>query len=135
MAEIKTEDSALRIDKWLWAARFFKTRALAAHAVADGKVKLNGGRVKVARAIQVGDALSIHSGPYEYLVRVLVLSARRGPAPQAALLYEETVSSKQARQALANQLSAVARSATHTEGRPTKKERRQVIQFKKSRTE
>jgi ribosome-associated heat shock protein Hsp15 len=133
MAETQTEDSTLRIDKWLWAARFFKTRALAAQAVAGGKVKLNGERVKAARAIRVGDALSIHIGPYEYVVQVLTLSARRGPAPQAALLYEESESSKLARQALATRLSAEARSATHAEGRPTKKERRQVIRFKKSR--
>jgi ribosome-associated heat shock protein Hsp15 len=135
MAETQDEDSALRIDKWLWAARFFKTRALAAQAVAGGKVKVNGERVKAARAVRLGDALSIHIGPYEYLVRVRALSARRGPAPQAALLYEETESSKAARRALANRLSAEARSVTPAEGRPTKKERRQVIQFKKSRIE
>lgn len=135
MAESTTEDSALRIDKWLWAARFFKTRALAAEAVAGGKVKLNGERVKAARAIHLGDALSIHIGPYEYVVRVLALSARRGSAPQAALLYEESEPSKAARQEVATRLFAERRYATHTEGRPSKKERRQVIRFKKSRIE
>jgi len=133
MAVTQAEDSALRIDKWLWAARFFKTRALAAQAVAGGKVKVNGERVKAARAVRLDDALSIHVGPYEYLVRVRALSARRGPAPQAALLYEETEQSILARKELANRLSAEARFAPPAEGRPSKKERRQVIQFKKTR--
>ena len=134
MATTKTEDSTLRIDKWLWAARFFKTRVLAAAAVAGGKVKVNGERVKAARIIRLGDALSIHIGPYEYLVQVRGLSARRGPAPQAALLYEESESSKLARQELAARLSAEARYAAPAAGRPSKKERRQVIQYKKSRS-
>jgi ribosome-associated heat shock protein Hsp15 len=129
----KTEDSALRIDKWLWAARFFKTRALAAEAVAGGKVKVNGERVKAARAIRRDDALSIHIGPYEYVVRVRALSARRGPAPQAALLYEESEPGKLARNELAIRLSAERRYAIPAKGRPGKKERRQIIQFKKSR--
>ena len=133
MVVTQAEDSTLRIDKWLWAARFFKTRALAAEAVAGGKVKLNGERVKAARAVRLGDALSIHIGSYEYLVRVRVLSARRGPAPQAALLYEESEQSIMARKDLANRLSAEARYAPPAEGRPGKKQRRQVIQFKKTR--
>jgi ribosome-associated heat shock protein Hsp15 len=133
MVVTKTEDSTVRIDKWLWAARFFKTRALAAQAVAGGKVKVNGERVKAARAIRLDDALNIHIGPYEYLVRVRALSARRGPAPQAALLYEESEPSKAARKELATRLSAEARYAPPAEGRPSKKERRQVIQFKKTR--
>ena len=134
MAGTQAEDSTLRIDKWLWAARFFKTRALAAQAVAGGKVKVNGERVKAARIVHLGNALSIHIGPHEYLVRVLVLSVRRGPPAQAALLYEETQASKMARQALAARLSAEARYAVPAEGRPSKKERRQVIAFKKSRS-
>ncbi len=135
MAATQEEDSVLRIDKWLWAARFFKTRALAAQAVAGGKVKVNGERVKAARAIRLGDALSIHIGPYEHVVRVLALSARRGPAPQAALLYAESAPSKVARQEIAARLSAAARYATPAEGRPSKKERRQVIQLKKTRVD
>jgi ribosome-associated heat shock protein Hsp15 len=90
MAVTQTEDSALRIDKWLWAARFFKTRALAAQAVAGGKVKVNGERVKATRTVRLDDVVNIHIGAYEYLVRVRALSARRGPAPQTALLYEES---------------------------------------------
>jgi ribosome-associated heat shock protein Hsp15 len=135
MAVTQADGSSLRIDKWLWAARFFKTRVLAAQALAGGKVKVNGERAKPARAVHLDDAVNIHIGPYEYLVRVRALSARRGPAPQAALLYEESEQSIMARKELANRLSAEARYATPAEGRPSKKQRRQVIQFKKSRNE
>ena len=135
MVTNKPDDSPLRIDKWLWAARFFKTRTLAAEAVAGGKVKVNGERVKAAKAIRLHDNLSIHIGPYEYVVRVLALSSRRGPAPQAALLYEESESSKAARQEVATRLSAETRYAPPSSGRPSKKQRRQVIQFKKTRME
>ena len=133
--ETSAESDTLRIDKWLWAARFFKTRALATEAVAGGKVRVNGERVKAARAVRPGDTLSIHIGHYEYVVRVLGLSAKRGPAAQAVLLYAESEPSKQARKELAARLSAEARSVPATEGRPTKKERRQVIRFKKSGSE
>lgn len=128
-----TEDSTLRLDKWLWAARFFKTRALAAEAVMGGKVKVNGERVKAAKAVRPDDALNIHIGPYEYVVRVRALSARRGPAPQAAKLYEESAPSKAARNELATRLSAERRLITPAKGRPSKKERRLIIQFKKTR--
>ena len=125
----------IRLDKWLWTARFFKTRALAAEAVAGGKVKLNGERVKAAKAIRPDDALNIHIGPYEYVVRVRALSARRGPAPQAAKLYEESAPSQAARKELATRLAAERRLVTPPKGRPGKKERRQIIQFKKTRIE
>ena len=131
----KTEGKHLRLDKWLWAARFFKTRSLAADAVAGGKVKVNGERVKPAKAIRLDDALNIHVGPYEFVVRVLGLSSRRGPAPEAALLYAENVQSKVAREALATRLSAERIYASPGTGRPTKRARREIIRFKKSRTE
>lgn len=133
MAE--TEDSPMRIDKWLWAARFFKTRSLAAAAVAGGKVKVNGERVKAAKAVRPDDELSIRVGIYEYVVRVRGLSGRRGPAPEAALLYEESVQSKVAREKLAAQLSAERIYDSHEKGRPTKRARRQIIRFKKARVE
>ena len=133
MAE--TEGSQLRIDKWLWAARFFKTRSLAAAAVAGGKVKANGERVKAAKAIRLGDELCIHIGPYEHVLRVLGLSGRRGPAPEAALLYAESVQSKAAREELATRLSAERIYDSHEKGRPTKRARRQIIRFKKARIE
>jgi len=129
----ETEGSHIRIDKWLWAARFFKTRSLAAEAVAGGKVKVNGERVKAAKAIRHDDELSIHVGPYEYAVRVLVLSGRRGPAPEAASLYAESAQSKAARKALATRLSAERIYDSHEKGRPTKRARRQIIRFKKGR--
>ena len=131
MAE--TPDESPRIDKWLWAARFFKTRSLAADAVSGGKVKLNGERVKAAKTIRLDDELSIHVGPYEYLVRVLGLSGKRGPASEAALLYEESVSSKAAREALSARLSAQRVDDSHEKGRPTKRARRQIIRFTKGR--
>ena len=125
----------MRLDKWLWSARFFKTRALATAAVANDKVKLNGERVKAAKLVRVDDALIISLGPYEHAVRVLALSARRGPASVAALLYTESAASQAARKTLAARLAAERQHAIHTEGRPTKKQRRQIIQFKKSRVE
>jgi ribosome-associated heat shock protein Hsp15 len=121
----------MRIDKWLWAARFYKTRALAAEAVAGGKVKVNGERVKAAKTIRVGDALCVHNGPYEQHVQVRALSEQRGPASQAALLYEESAASKAAREALALQLAATKVIYPRGEGRPTKKARRDMIRFKK----
>ena len=128
MAASEGNDS-IRIDKWLWAARFFKTRALAADAVAGGKVKLNGERVKAAKSVRPGDELSVRVGPFEYLVRVLVLSARRGPATEAALLYDESAQSKAAREELAARLSAERAHDSHAGGRPTKRARRQIIRF------
>ena len=125
----------IRIDRWLWAARFFKTRSLAAAAVAGGKVKVNGARVKAAKAIRLDDELRIHVGPYEFVVRVLGLSGRRGPAPEAALLYAESVPSKAAREQLAARLAAERIYVSHEKGRPTKRVRRQIIRFKKARIE
>ena len=135
MVETKSEDSAVRIDKWLWAARFFKTRVLAALAVTGGKVKVNGELVKAARVIRPGDAVRIQIGPYEYEVRVQALAAQRGPAPQAASLYKETGPSVAARTELAARLSVERHLVAPAPGRPGKKERRQVIQFKKTRGE
>ena len=80
------DDGRVRLDKWLWAARFFKTRSLAADAIAGGKVQVNGDRAKRSRPVQVGDEIRVRLGPYEHLVTVRALSARRGPAAQAAEL-------------------------------------------------
>jgi ribosome-associated heat shock protein Hsp15 len=132
---VATTTRGIRIDKWLWAARFFKTRALAAAAVAGGKVKLNGERVKAAKALRVNDVLHITLGPFEHAVRVRALSSRRGPALHAALLYEESASSQAVRKALATRLAVERQHAIYTRGRPSKKQRRQIIQLKKSRME
>src|ERR687883_597977 len=88
---------AVRLDKWLWAARFFKTRGLAAQAIETGKVEVNGERAKRAKHLQVGDKLRIRLGPYHHVVSVRALSERRGPAAVAATLFEETEESRKTR--------------------------------------
>jgi ribosome-associated heat shock protein Hsp15 len=120
----------VRLDKWLWAARFFKTRALAAEAVEGGKVQLNGDRPKRARPLQVGDELRIRLGAYQHIVTVRALSDRRGPATQAAALYQETESSRSAREALAIQLKSLHSLFGPEKGRPTKKDRREIERLK-----
>jgi ribosome-associated heat shock protein Hsp15 len=120
----------VRLDKWLWAARFFKTRALAAEAVAGGKVEVNGDRPKRARPVQVGDELRIRLGPYEHIVTVRALSDRRGPATQAAGLYQETEASRSAREARALQLKSLHSLFGPEKGRPTKKDRREIERLK-----
>ncbi|MCC7548431.1 MAG: RNA-binding S4 domain-containing protein [Burkholderiales bacterium] len=118
-----------RIDKWLWAARFFKTRSLAAQAVESGKVLLNGERVKPAKALHVGDALRIRTPVYEYTVHVMALSDQRGSATIAALLYAETPESIAAREA-ARASRQPRDPASFIRGRPTKRDRRQLEQFR-----
>ena len=105
MAEEREEGGGkVRLDKWLWAARFFKTRSLAADAIEGGKVQVNGERVKRAKTLQVGDAVQLRLGPYEHVVVVRQTSERRGPASVAQTLYEETAESRSAREKLAEQL-------------------------------
>jgi ribosome-associated heat shock protein Hsp15 len=120
----------MRIDKWLWAARFYKTRALAAEAIAGGKVQVNGDRVKRAKPLQVGDEVRIRQGPYEYQVVVLLLSDRRGPAAEAATLYEEKAESRSARETLSIQLKSLHSVFLPERGRPTKKDRREINRLK-----
>lgn len=119
----------VRLDKWLWAARFFKTRSLAAEAVSGGKVHVNGSRAKPARAVQIGDILSIRRGPYEFVIVVQGLSSQRGPAKQAVLLYEETSESLHKRESVAAQLRSRVRDTPHPERKPTKRDRRRIIRF------
>jgi ribosome-associated heat shock protein Hsp15 len=119
----------IRIDKWLWAARFFKTRGLSAEAVDGGKVHVNGERVKPAKVLKAGDALEIRNGPYTWTITVVALSDRRGPAIEAAKLYEETVDSRRAREETAERLKAERQSNPFPKGRPTKKQRRQIHRF------
>ncbi len=124
------ETSRLRIDKWLWAARFYKTRALAVDAVEGGKVQVNGARVKPARPLKAGDALVVRNGAYTWEVEVVGLSDRRGPAPEAAKLYRESDASRRAREDTAAQIKAERQSApVYAKGRPTKRARRQIIKF------
>jgi ribosome-associated heat shock protein Hsp15 len=130
MADHDEGPDKVRLDKWLWAARFFKTRALAAEAVEGGKVQVNGDRPKRARQLQVGDELRIRLGPYEHAVTVRALSDRRGPATQAAGLYQETDASRNAREALAVQLKSLHSLFGPERGRPTKKDRREIERLK-----
>ena len=117
----------VRLDKWLWAARFFKTRSLAADAVEGGKVQVNGERAKRAKQLHPGDEVRIRQGPYEHVILVRALSDRRGSATIAAGLYEETAASRAAREALAAQMKAMF---GRSEGRPTKKDRRDLGRLK-----
>jgi len=126
-----TESGAerLRIDKWLWAARFFKTRSLAADAVEGGKAHLHGVRVKPAKNVSIGDTLEIRVGPFQFLVVVCGLSPRRGPASEAAKLYQESGESRAAREAMAAQLKAEAVHGDARQSRPTKRDRRHIVRF------
>jgi len=119
----------IRLDKWLWAARFFKTRSLAAQAVEGGKVQLNGNRAKPGHAIRAVDELKIRRGPYEWIVVVRGVSMKRGPASAAQLLYEETEESKRNREMLANELRFQGRIVSEIKGRPSKKARRNILRF------
>ncbi len=122
-------DEPLRIDKWLWAARFFKTRSLAAKAVDGGKVRLNGAGAKPSRELKPGDELAIRIGDLEWVVEVKALSRQRGPAPQAALLYAEREDSRERRLAAVALRKVQAHPAAGVKGRPTKKDRRQLRRF------
>ncbi len=120
----------LRLDKWLWAARFFKTRSLAKQAIEGGKVHCDGERCKSSREISVGSLLQIRQGWDEKTVRVSALSDKRQGAPQAALLYEETPESIERRQLDAERRKALKAANPAPDGRPTKKDRRQIHRFK-----
>jgi ribosome-associated heat shock protein Hsp15 len=124
---VNEDDDKLRIDKWLWAARFFKTRRLAVEALESGKVMVNGIRVKPARAVAIGNMLDIRVGNHRFEVEVLGLSGRRGPAPEAQQLYRETDASKARRAEIAANLRALPQPAL--KGRPTKRDRREIERF------
>jgi ribosome-associated heat shock protein Hsp15 len=119
----EADQAKLRVDKWLWAARFFKTRSLAAHAVEAGKVLVNGARVKPAKALKPGDELQIRTPVFEYTVRVAQLAERRGSATLAAQLYAETDESRRKREAAKRE--RIEREPG-IRGRPTKRTRRQL---------
>lgn len=130
MPSSSADDDRVRLDKWLWAARFFKTRSLAADAVAGGKVDVNGDRAKRARPLQPGDVVRVRLGQFEHEVVVRALSARRGSASEAAALYEETPASVAARERLSIQLRSVSHDFSHEKGKPSKKERRDLHRFR-----
>lgn len=120
----------LRLDKWLWAARFFKTRALAKKAIEGGKIRVDGQRPKVSKEITVGMTLAIRQGWDEKVVIVQSLSDQRRGAPDAATLYQETEDSVIQREKLALQRKQANQASLPGESRPTKKQRRQIHQFK-----
>jgi ribosome-associated heat shock protein Hsp15 len=126
MTDNGERQTPVRLDTWLWAARFFKTRALAAAAVDGGKVEVNGVRAKRAKALRVGDRLRLRKGPFVYQLAVRGLSARRGPVAAAAKLYEEDAESKAHRERLAAQLRIAPSARYEGKGRPTKKQRRDL---------
>jgi ribosome-associated heat shock protein Hsp15 len=121
----------IRIDKWLWAARFFRTRALAAAAVTGGKIEVNGAHAKPSRIMRLGDKLNIRRGPSEWTVVVRGLAKLRGPATEAQRLYEETTESIRRREAAAAQFKFERPPEFNTPGRPSKKDRRAVLRFTK----
>jgi len=120
----------VRLDRWLWAARFFKTRALAAAAIGGGQVELNGARSKRAKPVAVGDRLRIRRGPFEYLVVVRALVQQRAAAAAAAALYDEDPEGKRRRERLAEQLRLAPSLRYEGKGRPTKRERREIEKLK-----
>ena len=115
---------AVRIDKWLWAARFFKTRSAAQQAIEGGKVKLNGERTKPAKELKPGDRLVVHIRGFEWDVEVLQLSGQRGPAPVARTLYAESEESRAKRALEVEKRRRFNEPASTIEGRPTKRDRR-----------
>lgn len=123
----------VRLDKWLWAARFYKTRSMAAEAVAGGKVHVNGERARPARIVRAGDVVALRLGPYDHTVVVRALSARRGPATVARELYAETPESIAARERLASQLRYEGPVFEREAGRPSKKDRRQLSRLRDRR--
>ncbi|MBS3799638.1 MAG: RNA-binding protein [Thioalkalivibrio sp.] len=122
--------AGLRIDKWLWAARFYKTRALASEAVAGGKVHVNGDRCKPARRVYVGDRLTVHRGPQIWELEIVALNDQRRPAREAQALYLETPESQDRRQAENERRRAERAAADPSPGRrPDKRERRKIRRF------
>lgn len=120
----------MRLDKWLWAARFYKTRGMAADAVDGGKVRLNGAGAKPAKDVKPGDRLQIRAGEQDYEVEVRGLNEQRRPAPEARLLYEETAQSVERRQREAELRKLAPTPGEDQRGRPTKRDRRKMARVR-----
>lgn len=120
----------VRVDKWLWAARFFKTRALAAEAIDGGKVDVNGERAKRAKAVQPGDMVSLRQGPVEWRLRILAVAERRGSAEMARSLYEETTEGRERRELIQEQLRSMPTAFAYGKGKPGKQDRRALRRLK-----
>ena len=124
--------ASLRLDKWLWCARFYKTRSIAAEVLKTGKVMINGDRAKPSKTVKPGDILNIRKGPYHYAITVLSLAKSRKSPTDASLLYEESPESMKQRELLASQLKAESVMSPSSKGRPSKKDRRSIIKFRNS---
>jgi ribosome-associated heat shock protein Hsp15 len=122
--------TSVRIDKWLWAARFFKTRSLAARACDLGRIQSNGQPAKPAREVRIGDMVRVTNDGGEFNVEVLLLSEVRGPASVAQTLYRETEASRESRQKVAAERKAMKQFEELPAGRPSKRDRRRIIQFR-----
>jgi ribosome-associated heat shock protein Hsp15 len=131
MPDTRESPQKVRIDKWLWAARFYKTRGLSAEAIDGGKIEVNGERAKRSRLVQSGDRIRIRIGPYEHVVNVRGVSERRGSAPIAQALYEEDPESRKAREAMAAHVRAMNANTGYESGRPTKKDRRDIEKIRR----
>lgn len=125
----EAEDNSQRLDKWLWAARFYKTRGLAVEAINGGKVHLNNHRVKPSRTIKPDDVLTISKPPYEHVITVLGVAKQRRPASEAQLLYLESDESLAKREKLKLELKDQPLGFRHDKGRPNKRDRRHIIKF------
>ena len=123
----------VRLDKWLWAARFFKTRSQAAQAISGGHVHVEGKRAKPARTVSIGETLAVTKGRMVWTVIVQRISDRRGPATQAATLYEETTASKEARARSSSDHGEIGSGMQAGAGRPTKRDRRRLEHLKRRR--
>ena len=128
---IQEQSRRVRLDKWLWAARFSKTRGLSADAIDAGKIEVNGDRAKRARLVQAGDRVRIRIGPYEHVITIKDVSERRGSAPIAQALYEEDAESRKAREVMAAHVRAMNANTGYESGRPTKKDRREIERLKR----
>jgi ribosome-associated heat shock protein Hsp15 len=133
MKESSGDKQSMRLDKWLWAARFFKTRALATAAISGGKVHVDGDRVKPARRIATGDSLTVQKGPYRFSITVAGLSSQRRPAEEARTLYTESGASITARRSLHDERRLQGLGARQPERRPDKRTRRLIHKFKQER--
>ena len=135
MGQETKSDSKIRLDKWLWAARFYKTRSIAKDMIEGGKVHYEGHRVKASKEVTLGAQIRLRQGFDEKTVVVMALSERRGNATAAAALYEETNESIEKRQLAAEQRKAMSSAVPVSDNRPNKKQRRQIIQFRHQQSE
>lgn len=120
-----------RLDKWLWAARFYKTRSLAAEAISGGKVHLNGGRVKASRNVKIEDNVHITRGQFEFEIVIKGLNKQRRPAEEAQRMYIENDESIEKRKVLAQTLKMINANMPYSDKRPSKKQRREIVRFKR----